>query len=196
MKQYIAEFIGTLFLTLVVAVSLASGSAVPTPVVAGWTLGLLVYTIGHISGTHINPAVTIGLWSLKKIKAKQALMYIVAQFLGAVGATIIIKLMKIVPASVVVMNSTPVFIAEMIGAAFFTFGIAAVVSNKVHEYLSGIVIGASLIVGIILTGGVSNGVLNPAVAFGIRSFSWIYLLAPIAGSLIGMNLFRWLNRNS
>jgi len=196
MKQYIAEFIGTLFLTLVVALSLAGGSAVPTAVVAGWTLGLLVYTIGAISGSHLNPAVTIGLWSLKKIKARQAVMYIVSQFLGAVGATIIVKLMQVIPASIVVINSPAVFLAETVGAIFFTFGIAAVVSHKVHEYLSGIVIGASLIVGIVLTAGVSNGVLNPAVAWGIRSFSWVYLLAPIVGSLIGTNLFRWLNNRS
>ncbi|MFH0873635.1 MAG: aquaporin [Candidatus Komeilibacteria bacterium] len=196
MKKYIAEFIGSLFLTLVVALSLASGSAVPIPMAAGLTFGLLVYATGHISGAQINPIVTIGLWFWKKIKAKQAGLYIIAQFLGAWGAMIIIKYMKVIPATVVVVNSVPVFLAEMIGSIVFTFGVAAVVSGKVRESLGGVVIGAALMVGIILAGAVSNGTLNPAVAYGIRSFSWVYLLAPIVGSLIGMNLFRWLNKNS
>ena len=83
MKKYIAEMLGTFGLTLAVSISLASLFPVSTPVIAALTLGLLVYSLGAISGTHINPAVTIGLWSLKKIATKDAVFYIVSQFLGA-----------------------------------------------------------------------------------------------------------------
>ena len=60
MKKYIAEFLGTFILVLVVALSLVRGFLVPTPILAGLTVMLFVYTIGHISGTHLNPAVTAG----------------------------------------------------------------------------------------------------------------------------------------
>ena len=77
MKKYIAEGLGAGTLTLVVALSLAGIFPVSTPVLAGLVLGLFVYTIGYISGSHINPAVTLGVWSLNKISGKDALGYII-----------------------------------------------------------------------------------------------------------------------
>lgn len=82
-KKLFAELIGTFALTLAVFVSINSHFPVPTPVIAGLTLGIFVYTIGSISGAHINPAVTIGIRTLKKITTKEAVWYIIAQFIGA-----------------------------------------------------------------------------------------------------------------
>ncbi len=83
----IAEFIGTFGLALAVLVSLNGYlPLVPTAVVAGATLVLFVLTIGAISGSHINPAVTIGLLSVKKIELSEAFGYIVAQIAGALTA--------------------------------------------------------------------------------------------------------------
>lgn len=190
MKTYITEAIGTFALTLVVALSLAGSFPISTPALAALTLGLFVYSVGHISGTHINPAVTLGLLSLRKIPTKQAVGYILAQFAGAAVATGIVA-QTVGLASLVVEGTSTVFWAELIGTAFFAFGIASVVYGKVTSALSGVVIGGSLLLGITLAALLgSNGVLNPAVAFGIGSFNLIYILGPIIGSVIGMQVYK------
>ena len=196
MKKYIAEAVGTFALALTVALSLAGTFPVPTPVLAGLVLGLFVYSIGHISGTHINPAVTIGLWSIGKIKNLDALYYIIAQFIGAGLAMLVAHHGLATVPALVVANSTRVFIAETLGTAFFTFGIASVVYGKAAADAAGVVIGGSLFLGITIAALFgSNGVLNPAVAFGIGSFGIMYIIGPIVGSLAGMNLFKYLKQD-
>lgn len=70
---------------------------------------------------------------------------------------------------------------------------AAVVYDRVPTDLTGIVIGGSLTLGISFAAIFSNGILNPAVALGVHSFSWMYLLVPIAGSILGMQAFKAVN---
>ena len=193
MKKYIAELIGTFALTLAVALSLAGSFPVSTPVIAALTLGLFVYSIGHISGTHINPAVTIGAWFIKKINFIDALFYIVFQILGAILAIIVSHLM-ITATSLTVSSSLPTLFAELLGTFFFTFGIASVIYNKTPSVMSGIVIGGSLLLGISVASILSNGVLNPAVALGINSFSLAYVFGPIFGSILGMSTYKILSR--
>ncbi len=193
MKKYIAETIGTFGLTLVVALSLAGVFPVSTPVLAALVLGLFVYSIGHISGTHINPAVTIGAWSIKKISSKDALYYIIAQFVGA-GLALGLVSMSVGLQAPAVSNSFAVLFAEFLGTALFTFGITSVVYGKTPGALSGIVVGGSLLLGVAIAALLgSNGVLNPAVAFGIGSFGGMYILGPILGSIAGMNLYKYLS---
>src|SRR5262249_59747933 len=93
MKRYVAEFLGTFALALAVALSLAGKFPVPTPVTAALTLGVCVYTFGGISGTHINPAITIGLLSIGKINVKDAAFYLGAQFAGGGAAMFVSNLM-------------------------------------------------------------------------------------------------------
>lgn len=193
MKKYIAEAIGTGALALTVVLSLNGTFPVPTPVLAGLILGLFVYSIGHISGTHINPAVTIGAWSIGKIKPLEALYYLIAQFIGAgIALLVATKGLNPIPA-LAVSDSLRVLIAEGIGTALFTFGIASVIYGKVEKAASGVVIGGSLLAGITLAVFFgSNGVLNPAVALGIGSFGSMYIIGPIVGSIVGMNLYKYL----
>lgn len=191
MQKYLAEFIGALGLTLAVIISLGGAISLPTPVIAALTLCLFVYSVGHISGAHLNPAVTIGLLSLRKINLRDAVGYIISQFLGAGAALYIGRLMVSSP-SMLVVNSPAVFLSELIGTFFFAFGIASAVFGKAPTNMSGIVVGGSLLLGISLASVLSNGVLNPAVALGIGSFSWSYLFGPIAGSLLGMWAFNFL----
>ncbi|TSC74439.1 MAG: major intrinsic protein [Parcubacteria group bacterium Gr01-1014_33] len=188
LKKYSAEFLGTFGLSFAVALSVSGMFPVPTPVIAGLTLGLFVYTIGHISGAHLNPAVTIGAWSLGKIKTRDAGFYIAAQFVGGALAYIMSHAL-IFPARLPVADTMWVGIAELIGTFFFTFGIAAVVYGRVPSQMSGAIVGGSLLLGISLASPLSNGILNPAVALGIGSFSLLYLIAPIIGAVAGMQAF-------
>ncbi len=199
MNKYLVEFLGTCTLTLVVFISIANELTM-TPVIAMLTLGLFVYTIGHISGCHINPAVTAGLLTLGKISMQDAAGYIIAQFAGAfVAMQIATGIFKIEPLEqlglLTVTADMNVGLAEGLGMMLFTFGIAAVVYGKAKEQMSGIVVGGSLLLGIMLATVASNGVLNPAVAWGIGSFNMMYLLGPIVGSIIGMQLYRALCTN-
>lgn len=195
-QKYLAEYIGTLTLTLVVILSLAGIFPVATPVLAAITLGLFVYSVGHISGTHINPAVTIGLWSIKKIDASDALSYIMVQVFGAITALIISMFMGI-SYEVIAENNLMIGVAETAGMILFSFGIASVVFGNVHKAVSGVVIGGSLFMGIAIAALMgSNGVLNPAVAVGIKSFSLMYMFGPIVGSVIGMKLYEFVNSDS
>ena len=192
-NKLIAEALGTFTLALAVLTSIQMGGAmVATPVLAGLVLALFVYTIGSKSGSHINPAVTLGLWSINKIKTNDAITYIVAQILGALVAFgVASTLMDSAPTLGMAPESMSVFIAELIGALLFGFGIAAVVYGKVRDDMSGMVIGGSLLLGIMLAAGLgSAGIINPAVALALGSLNLSYALGSIVGAVLGMNLYK------
>jgi glycerol uptake facilitator-like aquaporin len=87
-----------------------------------------------------------------------------------------------------------IFVAEALGAFFFNFGIAAVVYGKAKEQMSGLVVGGSLLLGVlvaVLSG--ASGILNPAVALALNSFTILYVLAPIVGAVIGFQVYRLLS---
>jgi glycerol uptake facilitator protein len=194
LKKLTAEFIGTAILSLAVLLSVTvSDGVLITPILAGLVLGLFVYSIGAVSGCHINPAVTLGLWSISKISTKDAAQYIVAQSLGGLAA------FGIVAATIggvslgLVAEDSSVFLAELVGTAIFTFGIASVVYGKVADTASGLVIGGSLLLGIILAVALgSGGILNPAVGIALGSTSLSYVLGSIVGAMIGMFTYRHL----
>lgn len=196
MKKYIAEGFGTFALALVVVLSVGGIFPVSTPILAALTLGLFVYSMGHISGTHINPAVTIGLWSLKKISNKDTLSYIIAQFVGGYIAIFVAGLFV----NVLPIVSSPSFMvlgAEALGSMFFAFGIASVVYGKTPNDASGVVVGGSLLIGVAIAGlAGSIGVLNPAVALALGVFNWAYIVGPIFGSIVGMNIYKQLYSES
>ena len=191
-RAYVSELLGTATLTLVVLVTLSSNLAVATPVAAGLTLALFVYTIGPISGSHINPAVTVGLWSIAKIKSGEAVKYIVSQTLGAFLALKLMALLGLSLAGISVVDSLTVGVAEVMGAFLLVFGICSVVYGKVSDVASGLVIGGSLLLGILVASSFSNGLLNPAVAVGIGSVSLMYLVAPLLGGILAAQLYKWL----
>lgn len=192
-NKLLAEAVGTGTLTFLVLSSVAIELPVSTPVIAGLTLGLFVYTIGAISGSHINPAVTIGLWSIGKIDIREGVEYIMSQVVGALVAMYLFTLAFGISVPAVTMEtSLPIFIAEAVGAAILLFGICSVVYQKVNDSAAGLVIGGSLLLGILVAAPLSGGVLNPAVALGSGSISWGYFIAPVVGAVASCWFYRWL----
>lgn len=192
MNKYIVELIGTFILALGVYLSLVSQSPIATAVLAGLILMTFVYTIGGVSGAHINPGVTFGAWSIGKIDNKTAIGYIIMQVIGGLLAMFIAGLfVSGIEPTLTTDNNIMIGIAEFIGMALFGFGIASVIYGKTPKDISGVVIGASLTLGIVIASAMgSNGVLNPAVGLAIGSSGYWYIIAALAGSSAGMWLYR------
>lgn len=195
LRAYFAEILGTFLLTFIIIISLNKEVGFPTPLLAAVILGLLVYLLGGISGTHLNPAVTVGLFFIRKIDLGNTFVYIFSQILGALIAmflaSIFIGAQLVAPAA---DNSLAIFFAELLGTMVLTFGVASVVLGKVDDDMSGIVIGSSLFIGIMIASVASNGILNPTVALGIESISASYLFGPILGGIVGTTLAKILNK--
>lgn len=190
-KAYFAELLGTFTLTFVVWLGTAYTMPLTPPVAAAITLGLFVYTIGTISGSHINPAVTIALLSVNKIKAKDAGLYIVAQVIGA-GIAMLLGAQFTKGVAMGSDISLLEGIGEILGSFVFIFGIASVVNKGVHEAVRGLVVGGSLLLGIYIASAFSNGILNPAVAWGVGSFNPMYLLGPVIGGVAAVWAHQWM----
>lgn len=189
-RKYLAEFIGTFFLVLIVSSSITNSFAIPTPILAALMLGIFVYTIGSISGCHLNPAVTLGLMSLKKIKFKEALNYVLAQLLGATLALFVARVFEASP-ELIISDNTSVYYAELLGMVIFTFGISAVVLGQIDSKLNGIIVGTSLFLGLAVASTLgSAALLNPAVMLGLAISSPSYFMAEVLGSVIGFNLYK------
>ncbi len=190
----VAEFFGTAILTIAILAEANSNVLVNRTwfiaATAGITLALLTIIIGRVSKAHVNPAVTIGLWTLRKIETTTALVYIAAQVLGAAVALRLFQYLQgDVLQGIAGKFEWRVFVAEAVGTFIFTFGIAAVVTQKLDGYKAAFGIGASFMLGAMVASVASNGFLNPAVALGNNSWSWTYAAAPVLGAVLGMNVF-------
>lgn len=200
MKPYIAEVLGTCILTFSLIIATTLGPWIGS-IIAAFILMFVVYTMGHISGAHINPAITLGALSIGKIRPFKALHYILAQIAGAALAVTILHYTKISsPSDTTFTFSWLVLFAEIIGMAIFAFGVASVVYKRGEFVTSGFVVGLSLFIGLIvslLLIGNSGGsaFLNPAVAFGLGGFGITSLIGPIIGSVIGMWVYSYLSED-
>ena len=187
-----AEVVGTFALTFSGLISIHYADfPIPAPALAGLTLGVLVHLLGPVSGCLLNPAVTVAIWSIGKLRAKDVGTFVVAQFAGAGLALGLGNILFADPVPLPVDASAGTGIAEMLGAALLAFTIAAVFMDRIPARLTGAVIGGTLVVGIAWAAHGSNGVLNPAVALGIGSFSLPYAWGPVAGALAGAHLSRY-----
>ncbi len=193
-----AEFVGTAMLAmavLVVSHLFGSGTAAwYISLSAGAALALIVVKLGHISGAHVNPAVTIGMWTLKKISTTNAIVYIAAQLLGGAIALMVYNYLTndTLPMIGASTFEWRIFWAEVAGAAVFGSGIVAAVSQKLEGFNAAFTIGASLTAGALLASVASAGFLNPAVALGNNAWDRTLVIAPIVGMILGMNIYMWL----
>lgn len=160
----------------------------------GFALTGMVYAVRHLSGGHLNPAVTISLWAVRRFPARDALLYVVAQCLGAVAASLALWTLlgepEIVGQTVPTIGVAEAFAVEWLITFAFVFVVAAVISDERVAYgSSGMAIGFAYAFGVLfgapLTGGSMNPArsLGPAMAAGAWDAHWIYWLAPIFGAI-------------
>lgn len=187
----VAEAFGVMILvTAVYAMVARTSFPLFAAMAAGLTVGGLVLSIGPKTGAHVNPAITIGLWTIKKIDTVKAIMYIVAQVLGGVAALYLIKYLVGQPLENISGKfDWKVLLSEAIGALVFGFGVASAVYQKYEGGKLAFAVGGSLTVGILVASLASNAILNPAVAIGLNSLNWAYAAGPVLGSIVGMNLY-------
>ncbi len=188
-----AELIGTFTLTF--AVLSVSKSAIGIPyfvaIGAGITLAILILMFGRTPGLHINPAVTFGMWTIRKIDTLSALMFIAVQFMGAAFAWRLYTYFIDNQIENIAVGTFDwrILIAELVGTALFVMGVAAAVYKGFERVTLAVTAGGALLVGIVVASSISNGIINPAVALGVQSWNKAYVLGPLAGGLIGANLY-------
>ncbi len=189
----VAEFIGTGALTLLILSVQRSTIGVPffVAIAAGLTVILMVFAFGRVSGGYFNPALVIGMWTARKINTVTSVLYIVAQMLGAWAAYgLYTYYVNNTLQPVGGDFSGRVLTAEVVGTAIFAFGVAAAVYQRAALGLTAAMAGLALTIGIVSASAASLGLLNPAVAFGVRA--WVlgtYVLGPIIGAIIGVQLY-------
>jgi len=216
-KVFVAELIGTFALVLIGASSgiVSGGNVVAIALAHGLTVAVFVYAFGHISGTHVNPAVTFGL-ALQGVVdwGKAVVSYWIPQFLGAIGAAFMVKTF-IVPLSVEAVAGTATAGALTADFPYHAMGLEIIltfflvntilhtaVSGKGGQF-SGLAIGLTLSAAILAGGPLTGASLNPARTFGPALFtdSWndpmtymIYFLGPLFGATLAVVLYQFLSK--
>lgn len=222
MKKYVCEFIGTAVLVLFGCGSAAiAGDSLGTLGVAlafGLSIIAMAYVIGNISGCHVNPAVSLAMLINKKMSVKDFILYVVAQFIGALfGISILYLIMKNSGLDIAVqglgangygdgissvgLNMFGAIITEVILTFVFIYTILGVTSDDKNSSVAGIVIGLTLtfvhILGIPLTGTSVNPArsLAPALFLGGTALKqvWVFIVAPLVGSALASFVFKFLN---
>ena len=218
LKKYIAEFIGTFVLVLIacgVAVKstcAASADVLLTSLAFGGVIVAMAYSIGNISGCHINPAVSVAVLINGGMKFRDFVGYVVAQYLGATAGAAVLGVINGCKCAGLAVNGTAgvggnVWIAllvEVLLTCIFVLAVLGATSRIENGKVAGLVIGGSLalvhFLGIYLTGTS----VNPARSFGpalMDAFAggtglgeyWIFLVGPMAGGVLAALLWKFLN---
>jgi glycerol uptake facilitator protein len=238
-KRCLAEFIGTFFLVFmgagaaVITLMITHGTTTPNAfnigigalgglgdwlaigLAFGLAIAAAIYALGNISGCHINPAVTIGLWSVKKFPGRDVIPYIVSQILGASFASFLF-------AAVVGMGAVTIgglgatapfpgigyyqaMLAEIVGTFLLMLAIMGVaVDRRAPPGFAGLIIGLT-VAGVITTiGNISGASLNPARTFGpylgdavlgghnLWTFLPIYIIGPVVGAVLAAVAYNYM----
>ena len=224
MKKYGAEFIGTFWLVLGGCGSAVLAAAFPdvgigllgVALAFGLTVMTMAYAIGHISGCHLNPAVSVGLWAGGRFPANQLLPYIVAQVLGAVVAGGVLLLIASGQAGFEVSagfasngygDHSPggysllsALVTEIVMTMMFLFIILGATDKRAPQGFAPIAIGLGLTLIHLISIPVTNTSVNPARSTGVAVFVggwavkqlWLFWIAPIIGGLLGAAVYRFI----
>jgi glycerol uptake facilitator-like aquaporin len=189
----VAEFLGTGVLTLLILSVQRSTIGVPffVATAAGLTVALMIFVLGGISGAILNPALVLALWTARKISSLTGVLFIAAEMLGAWAAYGLYTYFVNSSLQPVGGHFTGrILVAEAVGTGLFALGWAAALYQGYNRAVTASVAGLAFMLGIIAASSASIGLLNPAVALGVRAWVWgTYVLGPILGAIIGINLF-------
>lgn len=226
MKKYIAEFFGTMWLVIGGCGSAVFAAAFPdlgigfvgVALAFGLTVLTMAYAIGHISGCHLNPAVSIGLWIGKRFDGKDLFPYIISQILGAIAGALVLYLILQGKADFDGVGGfaangygdhspggyslTAAFIAEFLLTFFFLFLILGSTYTKAPQGFAGIAIGLALTLIHLISIPITNTSVNPARSLSQAIFAeggwalgqvWLFFVAPILGAIAAGILYEFLS---
>ncbi len=204
MKKFAAEILGTFALvfagTGAIVIDQISGGAISHVGVA-LTFGLIVlamiYTVGDISGAHLNPAVTLGFWAARRMSAREVLPYIFSQITGAILASGLLRFLfpenKLLGATLPAGSEMQSFVLEAVLTFFLMLTILNVSTGaKEKGITAGIAVGSVIALEAMFAGLISGASMNPArslapaLVSGHFEHLWIYLVAPPLGSVAAM----------
>ena len=206
LRRSVIEFLGTFTLVAIgpgavmVAAKTHTFGYVGVSLAFGLAVTLIVASTGHLSGAHINPAVTIGFWSIRRFPGRDVVPYVMAQCAGAIAASAVLGWI-LGPvgnfgATVPALPTAQAFAVEMGYTGILAFVIMGVATDeRTPPAVAPFVIGATVCCGALTTGALTGGSFNPARSLGpavvgrIWTTHWLYWLAPIFGMVIGMHLY-------
>lgn len=201
-RSFLAEFIGTFSLVVVgcgaIAVQAQTGvlTHLGVAVAFGLVVMVMISAVGHISGAHLNPAVTLAFAISRHFPWRWTTGYFIAQFLGGIAAAFFLRILFGMEAQLgVTLPSESIlqsFLLEILLTASLMFVITAVATDtKAVGQLAAIMIGMTVMVNALWGGPISGASMNPARSFGPALISgiwedqWLYFIAPILGAIIG-----------
>lgn len=208
-RKLLAEFVGafTLIFAGVGAIALTGGGDLVAIALAhGLAIALMVSALGHISGGHFNPAVTIGFWVTRRIASLQALGYIAAQLLGGIAAALVLLVYPLglrdnVGMGVPGLSVETTFAQGVLIEAVLTFFLVTVIwgtaVSKLGPRLGGIAIGLTITMDIFAGGRLTGAAMNPARALGpaLVQGDWtnqaVYWVGPIIGAVVAALLYHY-----
>ena len=227
MKKYGAEFVGTFWLVLGGCGSAVLAAAFPNVGIGllgvalafGLTVLTMAYAIGHISGCHLNPAVSIGLYVGGRFEAKELVPYIIAQVLGGIAAGGVLYLIASGKAGFDVATGfasngygehspggyslTAALVTEVVMTLMFLVIILGATDKRAPQGFAPIAIGLGLTLIHLISIPVTNTSVNPARSTGVALYVggwaisqlWLFWIAPIVGAAIGGVVYRFLGSN-
>jgi MIP family channel proteins len=213
-RELIAEGIGTFIMVFVgtgaVMVNQISAGAIThlgISAVFGAIVAALIYSLGHISGAHFNPAVTLAFWTSGWFRRSQVLPYILAQCLGAIGASLLLRLsLGAVGNLGATLPRDGNWLQSLILETVLTFILMLVIlgsglDRRAHIGFAGIAIGLTVMVEAACMGPITGASMNPARSLGPALISglwphhWVYWVAPIAGAQLAVLAYRQMSDN-
>ncbi len=224
MKKYVAELFGTFWLVLGGCGSAVLAAAFPqvgigllgVSLAFGLTVLTMAFAIGHISGCHLNPAVSVGLWVGGRFPAKQLLPYILAQVVGAVLGGAILFLIASGKAGFDATGGfasngfgehspggysfLSVLVSEVVMTAMFLIVILGATDKRAPQGLAPVAIGLCLTLIHLISIPVSNTSVNPARSTGVAVFAggwaieqlWLFWVAPVIGAVVGAAIYKFI----